>query len=193
MTQDLNCDSGPYDCIIFYRWFTADGLYERGRIMARLVAEILERMNVRVWLDQHEMSQSATREQVIQGIRRVFAHVQSVIILAAPGDWQRFTDEEDIHRWEWELSLNSADKPVWLLQHGFQPGPNTQCHRTDLASRLELFDLRLSQLVLQRKIHIRTISTGNIDHVMGEIAKNTSRSVDRPLVHLSAPRRKLVA
>lgn len=76
--------------------------------MARLVAEILERMNVHVWLDQHEMSQSATREQVIQGIRRVFARVQSVIILAAPGDWQRFTDEEDIHRWEWELSLNSG-------------------------------------------------------------------------------------
>jgi hypothetical protein len=100
--------SNIYDCIIFYRWHTSDGLYERGRVMARLIAEVLRRMNIRVWLDQQEMSQSATREQVLDGVHKAFVRARYVIILAAPGDWQRFKDPEDIHRWEWEMSLKSG-------------------------------------------------------------------------------------
>lgn len=76
--------------------------------MARLIVEVLKRMNIRVWLDQLEMSQSATREHILDGVRKAFTRARYVIILAAPGDWQRFKDAEDIHRWEWEVSLKSG-------------------------------------------------------------------------------------
>lgn len=76
--------------------------------MARTVARTLETMGVTVWLDQQQMSRQATREQVIAGIHKAFQRVQYVIILAAPGDWDRFVNEDDIHRWEWEMSLKSS-------------------------------------------------------------------------------------
>ena len=77
--------------------------------MARLVAEVLEAMGVTVWLDQHQMSRQANREEVLDGIHKAFQCARSVIILAAPGDWDRFADDDDIHRWEWEMSLRSGE------------------------------------------------------------------------------------
>lgn len=100
--------SHTYDSIIFYRWTSPDGVYERGRIMARLVAEMMEKNRRRVWLDQWEMNKNTTPDQVVRQISDIFLCVPKVIILAAPGDWDRFTNADDIHRWEWELSLQSG-------------------------------------------------------------------------------------
>ena len=47
-------------------------------------------------------------DQVVRRISDIFLSVPKVIILAAPGDWNRFTNADDIHRWEWELSLQSG-------------------------------------------------------------------------------------
>ncbi|KAF4964744.1 hypothetical protein FSARC_7343 [Fusarium sarcochroum] len=96
-----------YDYIIFYRWLSPD-LYERGRVMARLVAEMIEKNSRRIWLDQHEMTRSTDAGEVTARISKTFLSVSQIILLAAPGDWHRFSNQEDIHRWEWEMSLQSA-------------------------------------------------------------------------------------
>ncbi|KAJ3860130.1 hypothetical protein EV359DRAFT_49722, partial [Lentinula novae-zelandiae] len=156
-----------YTCIIFYRWYTRDGK-NRGRVMARTVARTLETMGVTVWLDQQQMSRQATREQVITGIHKAFQRVQYVIILAAPGDWDRFVNEDDIHRWEWEMSLKSR-KPVWVLQY------ETICPRLDLQTNLVhellLFSDFLADLVLKRSIEVRSLTTENFYDVLEEITK----------------------
>lgn len=100
--------SHTYDSIIFYRWTSPDGVFECGRIMARLVAEMMEKNRRRVWLDQWEMRRDTTSDQVVRQISDIFLCIPKVIILAAPGDWDRFTNADDIHRWEWELSLQSG-------------------------------------------------------------------------------------
>ncbi|KAF5244026.1 hypothetical protein FANTH_7892 [Fusarium anthophilum] len=97
-----------YDYIIFYRWLSPD-LYERGRVMARLVAEMIEKKSRRIWLDQHQMTRSTEAGEVTQRISNTFLSVSQIIILAAPGDWDRFTNPDDIHRWEWEMSLRSGE------------------------------------------------------------------------------------
>jgi hypothetical protein len=96
-----------YDYIIFYRWLSPD-LYERGRVMARLVAEMIEKKSRRIWLDQHQMTRSTEAGEVTKRISNTFLSVSQIIILAAPGDWDRFTNPDDIHRWEWEMSLRSG-------------------------------------------------------------------------------------
>jgi hypothetical protein len=96
-----------YDYIIFYRWLSPD-LYERGRVMARLVAEMIEKRNRRIWLDQHQMVRSTEATEVTKEISKTFSSVSQIIILAAPEDWHRFSNMDDIHRWEWEISLGSG-------------------------------------------------------------------------------------
>jgi len=103
--------AAAYDCIIFYRWYTRDGKQARGRTMARLVTDALEALGMRVWLDQRQMSMDATREEVLEGVYNAFLCARYVIILAAPGDWDRFVNDNDIHRWEWEISLKSSEYP----------------------------------------------------------------------------------
>lgn len=76
--------------------------------MARLVTEIFEKEGRQVWLDQRALDRTANPEHVVRTISKVFPCISQVIILVAPGDWQRFTDLEDIHRWEWELALRSG-------------------------------------------------------------------------------------
>ncbi|KAI3605032.1 hypothetical protein WG66_001931 [Moniliophthora roreri] len=164
--QWLEVNAATYDCIIFYRWFTRDGKQERGRVMARLIAEVLESMGVAVWLDQHEMSRSSTREQVLDGIRKAFQRVRYVVILAAPGDWDRFVDHDDIHQWEWEMSLKS-DKPVWVLQ--YDTCPEIRPHPIDLAHRMSSFSVLLAGLVLRRAIEVRTIMMDNVDATLQEV------------------------
>jgi hypothetical protein len=97
-----------YDYIIFYRWLSPD-LYERGRVMARLIAEMIEKKTRRVWLDQHQMTRSTEAGEVTKRIAQTFLSVSQIIILAAPGDWHRFSNMDDIHRWEWEMSLRSGE------------------------------------------------------------------------------------
>ncbi|KAH7873945.1 uncharacterized protein C8R40DRAFT_1161310 [Lentinula edodes] len=157
-----------YTCIIFYRWYTQDGK-NRGRVMARTVAKTLEAMGVTVWLDQQQMSRQATREQVIAGIHKAFQRVQYVIILAAPGDWDRFVNEDDIHRWEWEISLKSR-KPVWVLQYE-TICPRLDLLQTNLVHELLLFSNFLADLVLKRSIEVRSITTENFYDVLEEITK----------------------
>lgn len=110
ITNICNQDVGPkysYDYILFYRWLSPD-LYERGRVMARLVAEVIEKNSRRIWLDQHQMTRTTEAVEVTKRISKTFHSVSQIIILAAPGDWNRFTNPEDIHRWEWEMSLLSG-------------------------------------------------------------------------------------
>lgn len=76
--------------------------------MARLVAEMIEKNNRRIWLDQREMKRTTSGEQVVVKITQKFPRVSQVIILYAPGDWLRFANTDDIHLWEWELSLRSG-------------------------------------------------------------------------------------
>lgn len=76
--------------------------------MARLVAEMLDRHRRRTWLDQHQMERTLDPKEVVERIADSFHTVSQVIILAAPGDWHRFANTDDIHRWEWELSLESG-------------------------------------------------------------------------------------
>lgn len=107
-TSDSGVESTyAYDYIIFYRWLSPD-LYERGRVMARLVAEMIEKKSRRIWLDQHQMTRSTEAGEVTMRISNTFLSVSQIIILAAPGDWDRFTNPDDIHRWEWEMSLRSG-------------------------------------------------------------------------------------
>lgn len=77
--------------------------------MARLVAEIIEKKRRSVWLDQHQMTRSTGPKEVTKRISKSFLSVSQIIILAAPGDWHRFTNPDDIHRWEWEMSLRSSE------------------------------------------------------------------------------------
>lgn len=110
MTNICNQDVEPtysYDYILFYRWLSPD-LYERGRVMARLVAEVIEKNSRRIWLDQHQMTRTTEAVEVTKRISKTFHSVSQIIILAAPGDWNRFTNPDDIHRWEWEMSLLSG-------------------------------------------------------------------------------------
>ncbi|KAF9461361.1 hypothetical protein BDZ94DRAFT_1196210 [Collybia nuda] len=154
--QCVQVTQATFDCIIFYRWYTRDGKRERGRAMARLIAAILEALGVTVWLDQHQMSRDTTRDQVLDGISKAFQRVRYVIILAAPGDWDRFVNRDDIHHWEWEISLKSG-KPVWVLQH--EVCPEIGLRPVDLADELSFFSNLLADLVLKRSIQIRTITT----------------------------------
>lgn len=80
--------------------------------MARLVTEMLKKRSRQVWLDQLEMQRTTTPTQVVGKIAEIFLKVPQVIILAGPGDWLRFADSNDIHRWEWELSLRSGKPSV---------------------------------------------------------------------------------
>lgn len=77
--------------------------------MARLITAALEALGVNVWLDQYRMSRQATREQILDGVYKAFQCARYVIILVAPGDWDRFADKDDIHHWEWEISLKSSE------------------------------------------------------------------------------------
>ncbi|RKL38964.1 hypothetical protein BFJ72_g7094 [Fusarium proliferatum] len=81
-----------YDYILFYRWLSPE-LYERGRVMARLVAEMIEKKSCRIWLDQHQMTRSTEAGEVTKNISNTFLSVSQIIILAAPGDWDRFTNQ----------------------------------------------------------------------------------------------------
>lgn len=76
--------------------------------MARLVTEALKAMGMTVWLDQYQLSENAPREEVFETVYDAFLSARYVIILAAPGDWERFADDDDIHRWEWEISMKSS-------------------------------------------------------------------------------------
>ncbi|KAF4977604.1 hypothetical protein FZEAL_5888 [Fusarium zealandicum] len=161
--------SPVYDYILFYRWLSPDGTYERGRVMARLVAEVIEKYSRRIWLDQHEMKRSISAGEVTRRIAETFLRVPKVIILAAPGDWQRFVEAQDIHRWEWEMSLES-DKTIWLLQYGLSEGVRP-FSKEQLASGLETYSPRLAKLARGRDIQIRLLSMENIDVVLKEIAE----------------------
>jgi len=77
--------------------------------MARLVAEMIEKKTRRVWLDQRQMTRSTEAGEVTKRISQTFLSVSQIIILTAPGDWQRFSNMDDIHRWEWEMSLRSGE------------------------------------------------------------------------------------
>ncbi|EMT69174.1 hypothetical protein ACKRZS_007599 [Fusarium odoratissimum] len=157
-----------YDYIIFYRWLSPD-LYERGRVMARLVAEMIEKKSRRIWLDQHQMTRSTEAGEVTKRISNTFLSVSQIIILAAPGDWDRFTNPDDIHRWEWEMSLRS-DKQVWLLQYGL-PDNGQALSRAQLAEGLEKYCPRLAELFKNRDVHIRSLTMDSIDVVLKEIAE----------------------
>ncbi|EWG52133.1 hypothetical protein FVEG_16929 [Fusarium verticillioides 7600] len=157
-----------YDYIIFYRWLSPE-LYERGRVMARLVAEMIEKKSRRIWLDQHQMTRSTEAGEVTKRISNTFLSVSQIIILAAPGDWDRFTNPDDIHRWEWEMSLRS-DKQVWLLQYGL-PDDGQALSRAQLAESLETYCPTLAELFKSRDVHIRLLTMDSIDVVLKEIAE----------------------
>ncbi|KAJ4474830.1 hypothetical protein J3R30DRAFT_3294862, partial [Lentinula aciculospora] len=157
-----------FTCIIFYRWYTRDRKTDRGLVMARMVAETLEAIGVTVWLDPHQMSRDATREQVLTGIHKAFQRVQYVIILAAPGDWDRFVNEDDIHRWEWEISLKSR-KPVWVLRYETS-GPRSGLLHS-LVHELLLFSHLLADLVSKRRIEVRNLTAENFHTTMEEISE----------------------
>ncbi|KAF5661245.1 nadph dehydrogenase 2 [Fusarium circinatum] len=169
-----------YDYIIFYRWLSPD-LYERGRVMARLVAEMIEKKSRRIWLDQHQMTRSTEAGEVTKRISNTFLSVSQIIILAAPGDWDRFTNPDDIHRWEWEMSLRS-DKQVWLLQYGL-PDNGQALSRAQLAEGLEAYCPRLAELFKSRDVHIRSLTMDSIDVVLKEIAEAAHHhaSLDQPI------------
>ncbi|KAG4269006.1 hypothetical protein FPRO04_12355 [Fusarium proliferatum] len=159
-----------YDYIIFYRWLSPE-LYERGRVMARLVAEMIEKKSCRIWLDQHQMTRSTEAGEVTKSISNTFLSVSQIIILAAPGDWDRFTNPDDIHRWEWEMSLRSGEhKQVWLLQYGL-PDNGQALSRAQLAEGLETYCPRLAELFKSRDVHIRSLTMDSIDVVLDEIAE----------------------
>ncbi|KAF5564760.1 nadph dehydrogenase 2 [Fusarium phyllophilum] len=157
-----------YDYIIFYRWLSPE-LYERGRVMARLVSEMIEKNSRRIWLDQHQMTRSTEAGEVTKKISNTFLSVSQIIILAAPGDWDRFKNPDDIHRWEWEMSLRS-DKQVWLLQYGL-PDNGQALSRAQLAEGLETYCPRLAELFKSRDVHIRSLTMDCIDVVLKEIAE----------------------
>ncbi|KAF5717919.1 nadph dehydrogenase 2 [Fusarium mundagurra] len=176
-----------YDYIIFYRWLSPD-LYERGRVMARLVAEMIEKKSRRIWLDQHQMTRTTEAGEVTKRISNTFLSVSQIIILAAPGDWDRFTNPDDIHRWEWEMSLRSGErkrnmisdfskltsdpleKQVWLLQYGL-PDNGQALSRAQLAEGLETYCPRLAELFKSRDVRIRSLTMDSIDVVLKEIAE----------------------
>ncbi|KAE8357114.1 hypothetical protein BDV27DRAFT_139922 [Aspergillus caelatus] len=160
--------SRTYDSIIFYRWTSPDGVYERGRIMARLVAEMMEKNRRQVWLDQWEMNKNTTPDQVVRQISDIFLRVPKVIILAAPGDWDRFTNADDIHRWEWELSLQS-DKKIWILRYGI-PETTQAPSKEQLAADLRNHSTRLADLVMKGNIQVRVLTMDNLNSVLSELA-----------------------
>ncbi|KAJ3823084.1 hypothetical protein F5880DRAFT_575039 [Lentinula raphanica] len=183
--HDQHAYQNPYDCIIFYRWFTItqDGQQhsDRGLVMARAVADTLSRsFGITVWLDQYQMSRDATREQVLSGIHKAFQGVRYVIILAAPGDWDRFVNDDDIHRWEWEISLKSG-KPVWVLQYDTKICPPNTASRSgggglllrqlSLVHELLLFSNRLAELAFERKLEVRNLTAENFYTTLEEIAQ----------------------
>ncbi|KAH7215816.1 hypothetical protein DER44DRAFT_656450 [Fusarium oxysporum] len=181
-TSDLGVESTyAYDYIIFYRWLSPD-LYERGRVMARLVAEMIEKKSRRIWLDQHQMIRSTEAGEVTKRISNTFLSVSQIIILAAPGDWDRFTNPDDIHRWEWEMSLRS-DKQVWLLQYGL-PDNGQALSRAQLAEGLEKYCPRLAELFKNRDVQIRSLTMDSIDVVLKEIAEaaHLHASLDQPII-----------
>ncbi|KAI9900672.1 hypothetical protein N3K66_004934 [Trichothecium roseum] len=210
-----------YDYIIFYRWLSPDGAYERGRVMARLVAEVMEKTAATrqllsqtnptvtttttttnttnttttatatiapppsppppppsppaaatrpgrhsIWLDQREIQRSAAPRDVVGKIAHTFRLVDQVIILAAPGDWARFANDDDIHRWEWELSLRS----VWVLQYGL-PEQGKALSGEELAAGLGAYNPRLAELARKKKVNVRVITMDNLDVVLREIAE----------------------
>ncbi|KAF5697983.1 nadph dehydrogenase 2 [Fusarium globosum] len=169
-----------YDYIIFYRWLSPE-LYERGRVMARLVAEMIEKKSCRIWLDQHQMTRSTEAGEVTKSISNTFLSVSQIIILAAPGDWDRFTNPDDIHQWEWEMSLRS-DKQVWLLQYGL-PDNGQALSRAQLAEGLETYCPGLAELFKSRDVHIRSLTMDSIDVVLNEIAEAAHHlaSLDQPI------------
>ncbi|KZP05346.1 hypothetical protein FIBSPDRAFT_923178 [Athelia psychrophila] len=166
-----------FHCIIFYRWYTDNGVRERGRVMARLVGELLKSMGVLVWLDQFAMSRDTRREDVCDHITEGFQKAQMVIILSAPGDWDRFLESDDIHRWEWEMSMNS-DKPVWLLQYEMPQG--AEILGLDLSGRLKAFSEWLASLASTRDIPIRTLTMDTVDSVLVEVAKRAKHTPEKP-------------
>lgn len=82
--------------------------------MARLVSEMIEKRSRRIWLDQHQITRSTEPKEVTKRIGQTFLTVSQIIILAAPGDWDRFSNMDDIHRWEWEMSLRSGKSTRYL-------------------------------------------------------------------------------
>ncbi|KAE8356316.1 hypothetical protein BDV28DRAFT_117274 [Aspergillus coremiiformis] len=163
------CPSDVYDYIIFYRWLSPDGMYERGRVMARLVTEMMKTKSRRVWLDQLEMQRTMPPDEVIGRIADTFLWVSQVIILAAPGDWHRFADPNDIHRWEWELSLRS-DKKIWLLQYGLPDGMEPLSER-EIVTNLQDYYPHLAELASKKRIQARVLTMDNIDGTLREIAE----------------------
>lgn len=95
--------------------------------MARLVTEMLKKRSHQVWLDQLEMQRTTTPTQVVRKIAEIFLKVPQVIILAGPGDWLRFSDCNDIHRWEWEVSLRSG-KSSFRCNYIAQNWSLTRCY-----------------------------------------------------------------
>ncbi|CEI60236.1 unnamed protein product [Fusarium venenatum] len=174
-----------YDYIIFYRWLSPD-LYERGRVMARLVAEMIQKSSRRIWLDQHQIIRSAEPKEVTKRIAQTFLTVSQIIILAAPGDWDRFSNMDDIHRWEWEMSLRSgeymltitssklilttSDKQVWLLQYGMSENDQPPS-KEQLAAGMEAHCPKLAKLFMSKDVHIRSLSMDSIDTVVSEISE----------------------
>ncbi|KAB8221465.1 hypothetical protein BDV33DRAFT_202465 [Aspergillus novoparasiticus] len=160
--------SHAYDCIIFYRWTSPDGVHERGRIMARRVAETIKENSRRVWLDQWEMRRNTAPDQVVRRISDIFLCVPKVIILAAPGDWNRFTNADDIHRWEWELSLHS-DKKIRILRYGV-PETTQEPSKEQLAADLRAHSTRLADLVMKGNIQVRILTLDNLNSILNEVA-----------------------
>lgn len=76
--------------------------------MARLVTEVLRSFGVTVWLDQQCVEMDANRENILRDVGEALKSSEVVIFLVAPGDWDRFLEAEDIHRWEWEAAIASS-------------------------------------------------------------------------------------
>ncbi|ODM15142.1 hypothetical protein SI65_09381 [Aspergillus cristatus] len=130
---------------------------------------MLKKRSRQVWLDQLEMQRTTAPKQVIGKIAEIFLRVPQVIILAGPGDWHRFSDSNDIHRWEWELSLQS-DKKVWLLQYGLPEGMGPLSD-TELSKNLRDYCPRIAELASKKDIQARVLTMDNIDGILREITE----------------------
>jgi len=152
-------------CMILYRWLADGGKRERGRIMARLVSEILRSLEIPVWLDQNRIDVDAGKEEVYSIVGEAFKFSKVIVFLAAPGDWDRFADPDDIHRWEWEVAIESG-KPIFVLLHETTDISQilAERHRIYLGAFAKTLDKALKE-----KINLRPVTTRNIDDVLREI------------------------
>ncbi|KAL0578460.1 hypothetical protein V5O48_003509 [Marasmius crinis-equi] len=128
------------------------------------------------------MRREATREQVLDGVYKAFQRARNVIILVAPGDWDRFANSDDIHRWEWEISLRSS-KPIWVLHHEACPGTCPQ--QANLAREMLLHSDMLAGLVLKRSIQVRIVTVEDLYTTLEEVAQSLAEGLDLKTLYLS--------